>query len=195
MAAWKDLERRVAKYFKTQRRKRGADFSQSDVEIIADIDTWLGESRITPTGYIIAECKYRSSGLGIVDSFLKIRNNDKHTLGFLGEDCIVTSLTSFNEIFQCIIDPCNRTGILVDKLHEYEIVTIKERCPGYVNEWMDQARSYVHKPTVHGSGNNCIIPILCLAKARRQGIYAVFCVSDVQTFHKAKNSTCIDNYE
>ena len=52
--AWKDHERKVAKYFNTTRRLRGDDFSQSDIEVLASVDTWLGWTG--SDSFIVVEC-------------------------------------------------------------------------------------------------------------------------------------------
>ena len=57
MAAWKDLERTVAKELKGFRIPRGRDFSQSLPDVIADASYTFN---CPSTKGLIAECKYRS---------------------------------------------------------------------------------------------------------------------------------------
>jgi hypothetical protein len=183
MAAWKDLERKVAKFFNTKRRLRGSDFSESDVEIIADVSKWLDSSDYS--GYIIGECKYRSTGLGVIDSFIKDRDKDRLSIGRIGSDVVMVDLKDFEEIFIKahkikIIHP-----ILFQGAHVFQV---KKNVPKYINEYLDQAGDYgkiVSKEITlpHGRTVPCL-PLLCTAKRSRQGVYALFRIEDLQLFLK-----------
>ena len=184
--AWKDLERKVAKFFNTTRRKRGDDFSQKDVEIAADIEEWLGEKNKIFSGVIIAECKYRSNSLGIVDDYTKLREKNKISIGIIGEDVLMVSLEDFKELF---IELASTQAIHYSKLPKYHLFQLKESVPKYVDEYINQARKYNEVLPKQNSfcdvRTSRYLPILCAAKRGRKGIYAVFRIEDFQSFFKA----------
>ena len=98
--AWKDHERKVAKYFKTTRRLRGDDFSQSDIEVLASVDTWLGWSGTN--AHIAVECKHTKKN-GIVNTFKSIASQyvskDKIPIIRIG-DFLLCNLEDFEEVFK-----------------------------------------------------------------------------------------------
>ena len=180
---WKNIERRVAEYFNTTRRKRGDDFSQSDCEIIADIATWLDNDKIN--GELIAECKYRSRGLGIVNLYNEIRNKEKTSLGFIGDDIIMVSLDAFKKVFLLLVE---HRGLPIEDLGSFEVFQVKQLCPKYVNDFLNQARDYISESPTNDTRAISSLPILCCAKRGTKGIYAIFSIKDVQSFCKAEDS-------
>jgi len=181
---WKTLERNVAKYFNTTRRKRGDDFSQSDCEIVADVGVWLGTKKDLGTK-IIAECKYRSAGLGVIDTFKKLKDSSKISLGLIGNEYIILDLENFEKVFFLFT---TKRGIPVDLLFDFIVFKVKSECPEYVNEFIDQARKYIPENAEPSKGVTPTLPILCCAKRGTKGIYAIFSVMDVKSFCETKNS-------
>ena len=176
--AWKNLERKVAKAFRTVRRKRGDDFSQSDVEIVAKVDSWLD---IDMPGMVIVECKYRSSGLGVVDTFIERKPKEGVSIGKIGDDVYMTSLPDFERIFREVIQAGDASAV-----YRHPIFKVKPNTPKYVNEHLSQASGYIEilseqYPTLRDGTDPCF-PLLCLAKRGRQGVYAVFRIEDFRHF-------------
>lgn len=180
---WKTIELNTAKYFNTSRRNRGNDFSQSDVEIKADIPQWLGDNKIR--GTIIAECKYRSNELGIVKTYNDLRDSKKITLGVIEDEFIITTLESFKKVFILLVE---REGIQLEDLRSFEVIKVKKHCPKYIHEFISQARDYVPEVAPDGTGAGPTLPILSCAKRGCKGIYAIFSITDVQSFIKTKDS-------
>jgi len=188
MATWKALERKVAKYFNTQRRKRGDDFSQSDVEILANINQWLNSD--SHPGYIIGECKYRTTGLGVVDTYIKNKSKEHISIGRIGEDILITNITNFEKIF---LEICKDTFPLKVITNKYYTFPIKKSVPKYINEFFKQASDYssiISKEVAFSSdGVVPCLPVLCFAKRSRQGIYILFRIEDFQSFLQTPNNT------
>lgn len=187
MTAWKHLERQVAKYFSTARRKRGDDFSQSDVEILADINNWLNSTKYP--GYIIGECKYRSTGLGVVDTYIENKSKEKISIGLIGEGVLITNLNNFKDVF---LEIYKGKGVITDT-SKYHTFSIKKSIPKYIHEFFKQARDYSSiiskEVTIPSDGVVPCLPVLCFAKRSRQGIYILFRIEDFQSFLQASNNT------
>lgn len=184
---WKQHERNVAHYFNTKRRSRGADFGQTDVEVIASVTEWLGwkDSNI----HIIAECKY-SKYLGIVSTFRRIAAQDtckeKITILRLEEKGLkrplyMCNLDNFDEIFTDFIYHQGAHNNLLDISEKYSIVSKTMSIPSYLLDFLEQARGY--STSMKESNPNFVaFPIAVLAKARTVGRVAVFSSYDLENF-------------
>lgn len=185
--AWKQHERNVARYFNTKRRSRGADFGQTDVEVLASVSEWLGWEDTNT--YIIAECKY-SKYLGIVSTFRGIAAQDicKEKMTILRLDgksldhsLYMCDLENFERIFTDFIYHQGAHNSLIDVSDEYSIVSKTMSIPNYLHEFLEQSRGYAD--TLKASDPDSLaFPIAVLAKARTVGRVAVFSSYDLELF-------------
>ena len=160
--AWKAHERNTAKYFNTERRKRGADFSQSDVEVLADVDQWLGWEG--SRAKLVVECKYRNRH-GIVTQFRQVAD------GLAGEvilrmgDIFLCTLESFEQVFIDWIYQYPSCSTSLDEATEgYSLIQTNAVVPQYLTEYIDQAREYVD--TLDRPKGTLCLPLTCIAKEK-----------------------------
>ena len=189
--AWKQHERNVAKYFNTKRRSRGADFGETDVEVIASVSEWLGWEDTNT--HIIAECKY-SKYLGIVSTFRNLETSTKS----LSKDKIVIlrlegnrlverplflcNLDNFDSIFIDFIYHQGAYNSLLDVSKDYSIISKSMSIPKYLHEFLDQSRGYALHAEAKSDKNSPTIafPVAVLAKANTVGRVLVFSSYDVE---------------
>lgn len=166
--SWKVHELITAKYFKTQRRKRGDDFSQSDVEVLVDASNWL-ELKGYNGIFLTVECKYRKD-IGIVSSFRKIAlGKMKIPIMRIG-DFFLCYLEDFKDVFVDFIGHIQDNIDIIDITNKYEIVYNNGTEPKYLRDYLDQAAGYSKINKVPG---HCF-PLLCLAKANARGRVVAF---------------------
>jgi hypothetical protein len=172
--AWKTHERETARYFGTQRRLRGADFSQSDVEVLVNVPEWLYGTAISQGPLIVVECKY-SSQAGIVSDFkdLTSGHTDKTPIVIL-EDYILLRLNDFKEVYHDFIENQHYTAL--EALFTYEFIHSSKKAPNYLKGYRDQSLDYtkdLKEPA---------LPIVCLAKNRVKGKVAIINRADLDKF-------------
>lgn len=166
--AWKVHELITAKYFKTERRKRGDDFSRSDVEVLADAGNWLDLKSYNGI-YIVVECKYRKD-IGIVSVFRKIAlGNTKIPIMRIG-DFFLCYLEDFKDVFVDFVAHIQSNIDIIDITNKYEIIYNNGTEPKYLRDYLDQAAGYSKDNKVPG---HCF-PLLCLAKANTRGRVVAF---------------------
>ena len=176
--AWKDHERKVAKYFRTTRRLRGDDFSQSDIEVLASVDTWLGW---TGSGsFIVVECKHTKKN-GIVNTFRNIAsqyvNKDRIPILRIG-NFLLCYLENFDEIFVDFIynDNCNPDLVDISSKYSFLYKDLKE--PKYLRDYREQVLGYSsHVPTK----SKCL-PITCLARPSTVGRIVSIHIEDLEYY-------------
>lgn len=182
--AWKNLERETARYFRTKRRLRGADFSESDVEIVASVDTWLEREPTELDPRLVVECKYRTT-IGVVDIFNKCKDvrSECITIVVLG-NYLMVDLVNFESLWNDVIEPPNIKPYKM--LLEYDIHTPNRPAPGYLDDYMYQCTEYINDIKFSNSPDHdkLFFPILCLAKKRTKGRVAVCHLSDIEMLQK-----------
>lgn len=180
---WKKHERYVASYFFTERRKRGADFSVSDCEVIADVGLWMqnssikdeikGHSNILPKNLVV-ECKHgkQCHGLQAMFSSHHQDNPDVQKLITLvnWQDTVGLCFLDrnfkrcFDYVWADIIHQLPITGPeLIDR---YSITRSDKKIPSYLSEWMLQAWQYSKHYNAYGT--------LCIHSAGGSGRVMVF---------------------
>ena len=179
--AWKDHERKVAKYFNTNRRLRGDDFSQSDIEILASVDTWLGWTG--SDSFIVAECKHTKKN-GMLNTFKDIISQcvekDRIPILRIG-DFLICNLNDFNEVFVDFIynDNCNPDLIQISS--KYSIIHKGLKEPKYLRDYRSQATGYVDHLGVKSKS----LAVTCLARPATVGRIICVHVNDIESFrHK-----------
>jgi len=178
--AWKRHERKVAEYFKTKRRVRGDDFSQSDVEILASVENWLGWEN--SNAWIIGECKY-AQRLGIVSLFKKAYHNDfcynngKVTILRI-EDGFFCKLEDFEEVYVKLIDNQTSCENIISMSESFNIVSKDGHKPKYVSDYLEQSRNYKSKL----SKTTNPFPIAIMAKGSVIGKVVGFEIRDIELF-------------
>ena len=181
-ANWKNHERTVAKYFKTQRRVRGADFGVSDVEVAVNVEDWLGipESKAG----IVVECKYGKK-LGVVRHY-----KDLASLVHPSDIAIVNlggyylcSLEDFEHVYQLLIDNKEEELDLPTMGGMFSLIGSKQEAPEYLIEYHKQAREYLINDTI--KSQNCVfLPIVCMAKSGTKGQVVSINITDIQIFRE-----------
>jgi hypothetical protein len=188
--AWKDHERKVAKYFRTTRRLRGSDFSQSDVEVLADVDNWLGWSG--SNSFIVAECKYSKKN-GIVKAF-KSTHSAAVKLGFHRESIplfivdrfVLCNLENFEDIFcEWIHNDCANPTI-DDISTGYTVIPSTLKAPKYLSDYREQAQGYAG--SVPTSAVGCL-PIVCMALPKTIGRVVSVHLDDIEKYISAHYAT------
>jgi hypothetical protein len=172
--AWKDHERQTAEYFVTKRRLRGNDFSQSDVEILADVGNWLNLKSYNGI-YLSVECKYRKD-IGIVTAFKKIAKDKTKIPIYRVGDFILCYLSDFKDVFVDFIAHIQSNIDIVDITNKYEISYKDGVEPKYLREFLGQAEGYSKAGKVAG---HCM-PLLSLAKANTRGRVVAFHTSSLK---------------
>lgn len=175
-SSWKDHERFVAKYFNTTRRNRGNDFGQSDVEIMATLEEWLGWPTSETVGLIV-ECKYSKK-----HPILKIHKSyniyDIPTIIIAGNVMHMT-LSDFQKFFvDYIWVPKEESKDVFELVYDYNIIKVASKEPEYMKEYIKQARDYCIKYSSQGK----FLPIACLAKAKSKNRLVCFDMDDVKRF-------------
>ncbi len=186
MTAWKDHERVVARTFGTERRNRGNDFGQSDVEVIASLQEWLGHDfKGSEKIGVIVECKHSKKHV-VIDAFKKLSNLlnkkdstlSKPTIASIG-DTLYMWLDDFEEFFiQNIFIPDEEDQGLFDIVYKYNIIRLGEKEPEYINDYIMQAREY----TVKYSSKGVYLPIACIAKTRSKKRLVCLNIDDILRF-------------
>lgn len=179
--AWKDHERKVAKYFKTTRRLRGDDFSQSDIEVLASVDTWLGWSGTN--AHIAVECKHTKKN-GIVNTFKSIASQyvskDKIPIIRIG-DFLLCNLEDFEEVFIDFIYNDNRNPDLIHISNKFTFLHRDLKEPKYLRDYRSQATDYLDTLKV----KTLCLPVTCLARPSTVGRLICIHVDDIELFrHK-----------
>ncbi len=174
--AWKRLERDVAKYFGTQRRVRGADFGESDIEILATFKDWLGEPFRSDIGLAV-ECKYRKSH-PIIDIVHENCTNVTFSMVRIGE-YILFPLEDAEIFNDHILDqwPNLDTHIL-----SFNIKVLDKKVPKYLDEYRSQAVQY----TAHD--NMALLPLVCMAQANTKGKVLAVHIQDIISFKKSSDA-------
>ena len=179
--AWKDHERKVAKYFNTTRRLRGDDFSQSDIEVLASVDTWLGWTG--SDSFIVVECKHTKKN-GMVNTFKNIAgqyvSKDRIPILRIG-DFLICNLDDFSEMFVDFIynDNCNPDLVEISSKYCFLYKDLKE--PKYLRDYRSQATGYVD----HLGVTSKSLAVTCLARPATVGRIICVHVNDIETFrHK-----------
>jgi hypothetical protein len=183
--AWKDHERKVASHFGVKRRARGADFGQSDIEIIVA----PGEYSFTLTGFgkkdikivnsvpILVECKYRKK-LGIVDSFRDHYNNSSsNTIPILRIGThLFCDLEDFPYIYSWLeaIYTKDMNNVINLSLY-FNIKTLNNKLPTYISEYIQQAKNYTEKITEYEN----TIPLACITSYRSNNRVVCFDTKDI----------------
>ena len=169
--AWKDNERVVAKFFGVNRRTRGDDFSQVDVEVIAPYVNWeeaaceanpgdeypIRVSSKFPGG-VVVECKHRrSAGCNLPTLFRGVsdRRPDIEMIPIvLWGDYILSWMTDvkrgpvlhrsrhFDWVWNFLVCDTISANVLVENFY---IEWFNRQTPKYLADWMDQAQSYQYK--------------------------------------------------
>ena len=178
MTAWKDHERETARYFGTRRRLRGSDFSQSDVEVLVDVETWLNRKSDRK---IVVECKY-SKQHGIVTHF---KDTFSATNGagipiMVLDNYYIVRLDDFQEFYEFFLDPDIRSPkkSKIDVLGYFDTVKSKRKAPKYLDEYREQAKGYI-SPNVDTWK---YLAISCIAKSRTIGKLICIHKEDIQEY-------------
>jgi hypothetical protein len=184
--AWKKHELITAKYFNTQRRVRGDDFSRSDVEVLADAGEWL--NLISYNGiYLVVECKYRKE-IGIVASFRTMaQGKTKIPIMRIG-DFILCYLNDFKDVFVDFVAHIQSNLDIIEITNKYEISYNDGKEPKYLRDYLDQAAGYSEANKVDG---HCF-PLLSLAKANTRGRIVAFHVTSLKELWKKVEFTVED---
>lgn len=129
MTAWKSLERHVAKALQGFRIPRGADFSKSLPDVIADASLTIAKSQ----GCIVAECKY-SVRQPWVTKIKKIYD---------GKPLLMMSGSNGREARYILL--CKLEDVRFLGKHNQSLITNIHgiRTPKYIKENIEQARGYV----------------------------------------------------
>jgi len=173
MAQWKHHEREVAKYFGTQRRLRGADFSQSDVEVFVDAYDWLG---IGNEFFLVVECKYSTAGHGLIPKFYtryrEFHKNNDYAFACPIGNCILMDLQDLKSYMQNIV---LGKGFIPPSTMYFNDTMSHLQVPKYIEDYLAQARDYstaikVTKP---------VLPLVCMAKRNQKGRLVVMSITDL----------------
>lgn len=173
--AWKRLERNTAKYFGTQRRVRGSDFGESDIEILASVYDWLGEEHAKDIG-IAVECKYRKKHpiIDIIHKSLK----DRIGIVTIG-NYILCRLEDFETIYKFIINPW-------PDLNGYLVLSIDSKhLPKLPPKYLDDYREQVVKYSIRGD-KQIVLPVVCMAQAKTRGTIVSIHLNDIEEFSNAR---------
>lgn len=172
--AWKDHERKTAEYFNTTRRLRGNDFSQSDVEILAEAGEWLNLKSYNGI-YLVVECKYRKD-IGVVTAFKKVAQGKTKIPIYRVGDFIMCYLNDFKDVFVDFVAHIQDNIDIVDITNKYEIEYSDGTEPKYLRDYLGQAAGYSETNKVNG---HCM-PLLSLAKANTRGRVVAFHTSSLK---------------
>lgn len=179
--AWKQHERDTAKALLGKRIPRGANFSRSLPDVVADARDSLGIP-----GVIFAECKYSAHmpWLNIYKS--KIYKEPYKIYRLKGKETLL-----FFEI--------EHLGCLLDT-SKYTNVSTKLSIPSYIYEYLDQAQRYINKTlsspldciTIKALSNidiqdKKVLPIVCLRTKQDSTILCYTIESYFTTFIDDKN--------
>lgn len=177
--AWKNHERKVAAFFKTERRSRGDDFGRTDVEVQTSIEDWLG---IPLKAGLIVECKY-SKHLEYLDEFFK--RAPKDTSFILRADSendkyIMCFLDDFEKVFVDLLLPAS--PITIESItDEFSILRSPKAVPQYIENFHEQSRAYLTQPQY---ADSILLPIVCMAKAKKHGQVVSLAMSDIDLFQE-----------
>lgn len=172
--SWKDHERSVAKYFNTKRRVRGQDFGISDIEVLADVEDWLGwECKVS----LAVECKY-SKKFTIHTHYIN-QQGVKPLILNVG-DFYIVNLEYFSLFMEEIV--LFKAQILDLK---FDIIRSDKKNVQYLQDYRAQALKYA---TVQNElGASLCVPIACLAKAS--------CQTKLVSIHYEDLQTLVNHYE
>lgn len=158
--AWKNHERKVAEFFGVKRRARGADFGQSDIEIVVPPGKYVYTVAKANSVPIFVECKYRKN-LGIVDSF---RDHYKKTpssaipLLRIGTH-FFCDLNDFGKLYEWIeAIYCKDINTIINIPLNFNIKTLDIKLPKYISEYIEQAKQYRNKVSEYKE----VIPLACV---------------------------------
>ena len=171
--AWKRLERDVAKHFGTQRRVRGADFGESDIEIVATLADWLGKDHSSCVGLAV-ECKYRKNH-PIIDIVHTYTTSYQLGIVHIGE-YMLCQLDMFEHLWNFVIKnfPTLHHAILY-----CDIKVLDKKVPKYLDDYRAQAVQY----TAHDG--MILLPLVCMAQANTKGKVIAVHTADIISFIKA----------
>lgn len=180
--AWKTHERITARYFATERRCRGDDFSKSDVEVLVNTKEWLKDlnTELYPVGplegYLIVECKYNQRH-GIVTLFKDLASNSLKVPLLQIDDYLLCYLNDFKEVYTDFIDECSEITPL-GIVEKYRILETNRKAPKYLEDYRVQAMDYI-PDLVRDSP---CLPITCLAKGSTKGRIISVRIKDIEKF-------------
>lgn len=181
-SSWKAHERNVAKALQGFRIPRGANFSRSLPDVVAESKHTLPGTN----GVIVAECKYSYSNpwVNMIDKIY----NDK--------PIIIRSKDLIREII-CVE---------LKDLYKLSSVTATTKSPvytkeipKYIRENLQQCRDYIplvlnnplNKVTIEAITNftfgNAILPIVCIAEKGKRFRLCYTGLLDLEVFHQYKN--------
>lgn len=178
--SWKNLERHVAKILTGQRIPRGANFSRSLPDVVAQAKYSIARA----DGMIYAECKYSCKNTW-VPKFEALWN---------GKLLQIPS-PKFNYIFF----PLTEIHLLSDPTRYKNAITVKGRIPKFITSHIEQSRYYVEEcrnnPITRVSINAIagmsptlpVLPIVVLAKKGKQFRLAYTTDYDLNLFYSSQN--------
>ena len=177
--SWKRHERETARYFGTRRRLRGHDFSVSDVEVLVDINEWLGQTDdFKPL--LIVECKY-SKNMGIVTDYKKLTLKSKLENPMIQlENYIIGELKDFKEFYSNFVNPQKNSSNNINDLRGLKLVQSHKKPPKYLDDYYVQARDY----SLDQETEQPILSMVCVTKARLKGRFFVINLGDIETYWK-----------
>jgi len=178
--AWKHHEREVAKYFATQRRLRGGDFSQSDVEVLAPVSQWLQDD--TQPGMVLVECKYSSTNQlpvkfrkaceGVEDGKIPVVRYGDYLLCYL-------------EDFEAVYLDMIVSEISDEYLAQnFSLLRINGRHPKYLADFREQANDYAEDIR----DRDAILAVSCIAKRHTSGRIIAILSDDLAEYREAIRS-------
>lgn len=122
--AWKNLERFVAKALQGKRIPRGADFSDSLPDVIADSSKTIARTE----GMIFAECKYSQKNPWV--TYINNIYNGKLLRAGRGDDTII--------LFEL-----DNIHLLSDPTRYTRAEKLKRKVPKYMYDHIDQSKGYI----------------------------------------------------
>ena len=179
--AWKGLERYVAKCLGGKRIPRGANFSDSLPDVVADASINISKSK----GVIFAECKH-SKNQPWVDYIEPVYNHQLIIAGIHNiQPIVLFELADIHLLSK--FAPNSRTTVL-DK-----------RIPRYMHRHIEQARMYIDlyksdkilEYTIHNASavDNivCELPLVVMAKKHSSFRLAYIALKDLYNFYSMQN--------
>lgn len=179
--AWKGLERYVAKCLGGKRIPRGANFSDSLPDVIADSSISIPNSQ----GVIFVECKH-SKNQPWVDYIEPIYDGQPMLAGITNLQPIVLFELSDISVISDFV-PDSRTPIL------------ERHIPGYMHKHINQAKMYIDlyksdkilEYTIHNStaleSIACELPLVVMAKKHSSFRLAYVALKDLYKFYSMQN--------
>lgn len=177
---WKVLERFVAKALQGHRIPRGANFSRSLPDVIADSSLTIARSK----GIILAECKYSISNPWVP----------------LFEDLYEGKLlTVLGKKASLVLFELQDIHLLSDRNRYKNAHIIHKDIPGYIQNNLEQAERYVPllindkitQATIHSltgvDPNQPALPIVVLAQKQRPFRLAYASTLSLEVFYNSQN--------